>query len=94
MSIYRRDTFQRAFGTFPLKGEQLRRAVLEAGRAEENPSFYLGMTNRPGLMAWGGGVAIFHEGKCMGGIGVSGAQDEEDIDCAMAPIARMGSTGG
>ena len=33
VSIYYRDTFQRAFGTFPLKGEQLRRAVLDAAQA-------------------------------------------------------------
>ena len=30
MSIYYRETFQRAFGTFPLKGKDLRRAVLDA----------------------------------------------------------------
>ena len=32
MSIYYRNTFQRAFGTFPLKGEELRRAVLDAAQ--------------------------------------------------------------
>lgn len=59
-------------------------------RAAENPSFRLGMTNRPGLMVWGGGVAIFHGGDCVGGIGVSGARDVEDIECAMAAISRLG----
>jgi glc operon protein GlcG len=35
--------------------------------------------------AWGGGVPIFHQGMCVGAVGVSGLPEEEDI-----VLARLG----
>ena len=59
-------------------------------RAQEKPTLALGLGARERLMVWGGGVAILHEGDCVGGIGVSGASDHEDIACAEAAIAALG----
>jgi len=63
-------------------------------RALEIPSLGLGIGGRDRLMVWGGGVAILHSTGCIGGIGVSGAQEEEDIACAQAAIHKAGLTSG
>ncbi len=36
--------------------------------------------------AWGGGVPIFHQGVCVGAVGVSGLPEEEDM-----VLARLGA---
>ena len=53
-----------------------------------------GHGNRPRLMTWGGGVAVFEDGICIGGLGVSGAQEDEDILCAETAIRAQGLTPG
>ena len=63
-----------------------------AKRAQEKPTLALGLGNRERLMVWGGRVAVPHDGVCVGGIGVSGASDHEDIACAEAAIAAAGFT--
>ena len=59
-------------------------------RMASSPTLSLGLSTRPRLLAWGGGVPIFEDGACIGGLGVSGAQDHEDIACAEAALARLG----
>ena len=61
-------------------------------RAETNSSLKLGLTNRPRLMVWTGGLPLFHNGACIGGLGVSGAQDFEDEEIALAAISMVGLT--
>jgi glc operon protein GlcG len=58
------------------------RAVGEASRRENFP-----MTNFGDLRytAWGGGVPIVYQGQVVGGVGVSGLPEEEDM-----LLARMG----
>lgn len=63
-------------------------------RAEGSASLSMGLANRPRLMTWSGGVALFHDGQCIGGLGVSGAQDFEDVACAMAAIEAVGLEAG
>lgn len=65
-----------------------------ARRAQEKPSLAMGLGGRERLMVWGGGVAIISDGVCVGGIGVSGASDHEDIECAQAAIAAIGLQSG
>jgi uncharacterized protein GlcG (DUF336 family) len=60
------------------------------GRMTSSPSLTLGFQNRPRLMVWGGGLPVVHDGRVVGGIGVSGAQDFEDIACAKAALAQEG----
>ena len=51
-----------------------------------SPRFH--MTNYGDIryVAWGGGVPIMYKGECVGGIGVSGLSEDEDI-----AIASMGA---
>lgn len=60
------------------------------GRMTSSPSLTLGFQNRPRLMVWGGGLPIVHDGRVVGGIGVSGAKDFEDVACAEAALAQEG----
>jgi glc operon protein GlcG len=57
----------------------------EIGRSSKEKGWP--MTNFGDLRytAWGGGVPIFHEGVCVGAVGVSGLPEEEDI-----VLARLG----
>ena len=59
-------------------------------RMESSPSLRLGLANRPRLMVWGGGLPIVHDGQVIGGIGVSGASDAEDIACATHALRDAG----
>jgi len=59
-------------------------------RMASSPTLGLGLSTRERLLAWGGGVAIYEGEECIGGLGVSGAQDAEDIACAEAAIKAAG----
>ncbi|WP_121631946.1 GlcG/HbpS family heme-binding protein [Tropicibacter alexandrii] len=61
-------------------------------RMASSQTLSLGLSTRQRFIAWGGGVAIFEDGACIGGLGVSGAQDHEDIACAEAAIRSLGLT--
>jgi uncharacterized protein GlcG (DUF336 family) len=49
-----------------------------------------GLMLRPRLVMIGGGVPIKHNGATIGGIGVSGASEEQDAICAAAGLAALG----
>jgi uncharacterized protein GlcG (DUF336 family) len=59
-------------------------------RADSSPSLRLGLTTRSRLMVWSGGLPLFAAGECVGGLGVSGARDVEDVECAKAAIRAAG----
>ncbi|WP_305987077.1 heme-binding protein [Roseibium sp. MMSF_3544] len=59
-------------------------------RMASSPTLGLGLSNRNRFLAWGGGAAVFEDGRCIGGLGVSGAQEHEDIDCAEHAIRAAG----
>ncbi|MFD1880225.1 GlcG/HbpS family heme-binding protein [Paracoccus pacificus] len=61
-----------------------------AARMGSSPALTMGLASRPRLLVWGGGLPIVHEGKVVGGIGVSGATDAEDIACAQAALRAAG----
>lgn len=61
-----------------------------ADRMSSSASLSLGLSTRPRLLAWGGGIPVVREGTILGGLGVSGARDEEDIACASAALAAIG----
>ena len=65
---------------------------------EQKPSKEIGNSSReqqwpmsnfgdPRYTAWGGGVPIFYQGQCVGGLGVSGLPEEEDM-----LLAAMGAS--
>jgi len=49
----------------------------------------LGLATRPRLSVVGGGLPIVIDGDCIGGIGVSGGSEDEDIACAEAGLAAL-----
>ncbi|MBD9448503.1 heme-binding protein [Rhizobium sp. RHZ01] len=59
-------------------------------RMDQSPSLRLGIANRDRLLVWGGGVPVKFEGSIVGGIGVSGAQDFEDVACAQEALRCVG----
>jgi uncharacterized protein GlcG (DUF336 family) len=61
-----------------------------AERMASSPSLALGLSTRARLLPWGGGLPIVHDGKVIGGIGVSGAKDVEDVACAQTALAEAG----
>jgi uncharacterized protein GlcG (DUF336 family) len=59
-------------------------------RMDQSGSLRLGLANRDRLLVWGGGLPIKFEGAFIGGIGVSGAQDFEDVVCAQEALRNAG----
>jgi uncharacterized protein GlcG (DUF336 family) len=53
-------------------------------------SLRLGLVSRSRLLVWGGGVPARSDGAVVGGIGVSGGPEDDDIACAMAALAAVG----
>ncbi|MGB4468937.1 MAG: heme-binding protein [Azovibrio sp.] len=50
----------------------------------------LGFTSQPRLIVFGGGLPIRMGDDWIGGIGVSGASEAEDVECARAGLAAIG----
>lgn len=61
-----------------------------AERMASSQSMTLGLATRARLLSWGGGLPIVHDGVVVGGIGVSGAKDFEDIACAEEALRSLG----
>jgi uncharacterized protein GlcG (DUF336 family) len=53
----------------------------------------LGFAARPRLVVFGGGLPIRNDDDWIGGIGVSGASESEDEECARAGLAAIGLAG-
>ncbi|NTV10536.1 MAG: heme-binding protein [Zoogloea sp.] len=51
----------------------------------------IGFSARPRLVVFGGGLPIRMGGELIGGIGVSGASQEQDEACAHAGLAAIGA---
>ncbi|TAM50549.1 MAG: heme-binding protein [Paraburkholderia sp.] len=48
------------------------------------------LANHPRLMPVGGGIPIFHEGRLVGGIGISGGTSVQDHEAAEEALRRVG----
>lgn len=57
---------------------------------EGNEGMKLGFSARPRLVVFGGGLPIRVGGELIGGVGVSGASEEQDEACARAGLAAIG----
>ena len=49
-----------------------------------------GLPLRPRMVCFGGGLPLRHEGRLIGGIGVSGGSEEQDEACARAGLIAIG----
>lgn len=56
-----------------------------------NEGMKLGFSAQPRLIVFGGGLPIRVEGQLIGGIGVSGASEEQDSICARAALRAIGA---
>lgn len=63
------------------------RELGERSRAEEFPLSYFG---DPRYVGWGGGLPIVIDGQVVGGLGVSGLPEDEDIRIATLGLAALG----
>ncbi|MGV0820457.1 GlcG/HbpS family heme-binding protein [Martelella sp. AMO21009] len=54
------------------------------------PSLAMGMTGRPRFLVWGGGVPVCSDEHVIGGIGISGGTEDEDIEIASEALKAMG----
>ena len=69
----------------------LRKATHEFGERMSSASgLSLGVGTRNRLITWTGGIPIFEGQDCLGGIGVSGAMDHQDLECADAALRSVG----
>ncbi|HYD68586.1 heme-binding protein [Azospirillum sp.] len=57
---------------------------------KDNPALREGIAQRDRVAAFGGGFPIIVDGRVVGGIGVSGASEEQDCLCAQAGLAALG----
>lgn len=58
--------------------------------ATHSPAVREGLPMRPRMVCFGGGLPIRHEGRLIGGIGVSGGSELEDEACARAGLSAIG----
>lgn len=58
-------------------------------RLAEKPALLDGLSQQPGLITFGGGIPIEHNGERIGAIGVSGASEAQDITCAKAGLQAL-----
>jgi glc operon protein GlcG len=63
-----------------------RRQTAAVGDQARNEGFPLTNFGDLRYVGWGGGVPIFFDGQCVGGIGVSGLAEQIDIDIAQRAI--------
>ena len=58
--------------------------------ATHSPAVRNGIPMRPRMVCFGGGLPLKHEGRVIGGIGVSGGSELEDETCARAGLSAIG----
>ncbi len=70
-----------------------RRPTAEIGRDARHPDrgFDISYYADSRIVGWGGGVPVLHEGNVVGGIGVSGLPEEEDVRLAEVGLAAVDS---
>ncbi len=61
-------------------------------RVSVKPAVAMGFSNRDRVLFFPGGYPIFEGSNCIGGLGVSGAADQDDIDIVLATIEKFGFT--
>ena len=69
----------------------LGKATHEFGeRMASSAGLSLGVGTRNRLITWTGGIPIYDVRDCVGVIGVSGAMDHQDLECANAALQSVG----
>jgi uncharacterized protein GlcG (DUF336 family) len=71
-------------------GFGLRTGAWTDALATHSPAVRSGIPMRPRMVCFGGGLPMWHEGRLIGGIGVSGGSELEDETCAKAGLSAIG----
>lgn len=58
-------------------------------RVSQKPPVAMGFSNREQVLFFPGGFPMFDEHVCIGGLGISGAKDQDDIDIATTTIMKF-----
>jgi glc operon protein GlcG len=58
-------------------------------RMSSSTALSMGLANRPRLITWEGGLPIVEDGVVIGGLGVSGAAGNEDVECATVALGVL-----
>lgn len=58
-------------------------------RLHDKPHLRASLMQQQDLALFGGGLPIVKDGQLLGAIGVSGASEAQDIDCAQAALAAL-----
>lgn len=66
-----------------------RRPTRALGESSRNEAFPLTNFGDPRYVGWGGGLPIEHEGKIIGGVGVSGLPESEDMSLAQLGVEAL-----
>lgn len=66
-----------------------RKPTRDLGEASRAEAFPLTNFGDPRYVGWGGGVPVVHEGRTIGGVGVSGLPEEEDMALAQKGVAAL-----
>lgn len=53
-----------------------------------------GVPLRPRMVMFGGGIPVIHEGHCVGAVGVSGASEDQDVECARKGLETVAGLAG
>lgn len=53
-----------------------------------------GVPLRPRMVLFGGGIPVIHQGTCVGAIGVSGASEDQDVECAQKGLEAIAGLAG
>jgi glc operon protein GlcG len=59
-------------------------------RMSSSTALAMGLANRPRLITWEGGLPIVEDGAVIGGLGVSGAAGNEDVECGTMALRELG----
>jgi len=66
-----------------------RKPTRDLGESSRAEGFPLTNFGDPRYVGWGGGVPVEHEGRIIGGVGVSGLPEEEDMVLAQKGVAAL-----
>jgi glc operon protein GlcG len=87
------DASRASVDTCQLKAQSaagFRRPTLELGNSFlERLPVLIGLSKSPHVSLLGGGVPVVVDGQVIGGVGIGGGKQEEDVDCCKAGIAAL-----
>lgn len=65
-------------------------ALWQGRLAEQSTMLQHGLINRPRFVGFGGGLPLYFQGQRVGGIGISGGSEAQDVQFAEAALAAVG----